>query len=63
MKKKVAALCDTNNYTFGVEKIIPCNNKSAKSMGLIFYLLTKGYLKARGIEKGIPDIEDFVDES
>ncbi len=47
VKKPVIALCDTNNLTTGVEKIVPCNNKATKSIGLILYLLAKEYLKAR----------------
>jgi len=60
IKKKIFALCDTNNYTFDIDFFIPCNNKSAKSLGLIFYLLTKGYLKAKGIKKIVKE-EDFVE--
>jgi len=61
IKKKVFALCDTNNYTFGINFFVPCNNKSAKSIGLVFYILTREYLKANKIEKEIK-IEDFVEE-
>ncbi len=61
MKKKVFALCDTNNYSFGVDSFIPCNNKSEKSLNLIFYLLTKGYVEERGIDKKI-EKEDFIEE-
>jgi len=60
VKSKVFALCDTNNYTFGIDFFIPCNNKSAKALGLIFYLMAREYLKARGIKKKF-EIEDFVE--
>jgi len=61
MKKPVLALCDTNNYTFGIEFFVPVNNKSGKSLGLVFYILARGYLKARKIDKEVK-IEDFVAE-
>jgi small subunit ribosomal protein S2 len=61
IKKKIIALCDTNNYTFGIDFFIPCNNKSNKSLGLIFYILAREYLKAKKIKKQIK-IEDFVEE-
>jgi len=62
IKKKVIALCNTNNYSFGVEKVIPCNNRNSKSLGLIFYLIAREYLKAKGIDKEIPPIEEFCGE-
>ena len=37
IKIPVISICDTNNYTFGIEKVIPGNNKSARSLGIIFY--------------------------
>jgi len=61
MKKLVVGLCDTNNLTRGITKIIPCNNKAAKSLGLILYLLAKEYLKARKESKKL-EIEDFTGE-
>ena len=48
LKKPVISLCDTNNYTTNVTKIIPCNNKSAKSIGCILYILAREYNKANG---------------
>ena len=62
MKRSVIALCDTNNLTTGATKIIPCNNKSEKSLGLILYLLAREYLKARGQEKEAKqlNLEDFA---
>ncbi|PIN91685.1 30S ribosomal protein S2, partial [Candidatus Pacearchaeota archaeon CG10_big_fil_rev_8_21_14_0_10_35_13] len=50
MKKKVLGLCDTNNYAFNIDRIIPCNNKSNKSLGVIFYILAREYLKIQGID-------------
>jgi len=60
--KKVLMICDTNNFSHGSDKIIIGNNKSPKSIGLIFYLLARGYCKARGIEKNIPDLEFWEGE-
>lgn len=62
IRKPVLALCDTNNYTFGIDHFIPCNNKANKSIGLILYVLAREYLKARKIEKELPSIEVFVGE-
>ena len=61
IKKKVLGLCDTNNYTFGINYFVPCNNKSSKSIGFIFYILAREYLKARDIKKEAK-IEDFISE-
>ena len=61
IKIPVLSVCDTNNYTQGVAKIIPGNNKSAKSLGIIFYLLTKLYVESRGIKAEIPPISEFVE--
>lgn len=47
LKKPVLGLCDTNNFTSGVTKIIPCNNKAKKSVGCILFILARGYCKAK----------------
>ena len=60
--KKVLMICDTNNFSKGADQIILGNNKSPKSLGLIFYLLIKGYCKARGIKADIPDLEWWTGE-
>lgn len=60
MKKPIYALCDTNNYTFDIDFFVPCNNKSIKSLGIVFYILTREYLKARKIKKDVK-MEDFVE--
>jgi len=62
----VIALCDTNNQTNFLDFVVPCNNKGKKSLGLMFYILTKEYLKAKGIMKDdeeLPNkLEDFTEE-
>lgn len=60
--KKVLLICDTNNFSRGADKIVIGNNKSPKSLGLIFYLLARGYCKARGIDVEIPDLDWWTSE-
>ena len=62
VKKKVLMICDTNNFSKGSDKIIIGNNKHDKSLGLIFYLLARGYCQDRGIKANIPDLEWWVGE-
>ncbi|HPD81969.1 MAG TPA: hypothetical protein PK357_02615 [Candidatus Pacearchaeota archaeon] len=57
VKKEVLMICDTNNFSKGADKIIIGNNKSPKSLGVIFYILTRGYCKEKGIDANIPDLE------
>lgn len=61
IKIPVLALCDTNNFTRRISKIIPGNNKSAKSIGMILYLLAKLYIMKRNFQVPEPKIEDFID--
>jgi small subunit ribosomal protein S2 len=61
----VIGLCDTNNNANNIDLIVPCNNKGKKSLGILFWLVTRGYLEARGmINKGgfTQTIDDFSDE-
>ncbi len=60
--KKVLMICDTNNFARFTDKIIIGNNKSPKSLGIIFYLLTKGWCKAKGIEADIPELDGWTGE-
>jgi len=63
VRKKVLMLCDTNNFSTGADKIIIGNNKSAKSLGVIFYILTNGYMKSKGMDNSkIPDLEWWIEE-
>lgn len=62
VNKKVLMICDTNNFSKGADQTIIGNNKSAKSLGVIFYLLARGYCKAKGIEADIPDLDWWTSE-
>ena len=60
-KKKVLMICGTNNFSKGADKIIIGNNKSGKSLGLIFYLLAREYLKAKGKDTTkLPDMDWWI---
>ena len=64
VKKNVLMICGTNNFSKGADQVIIGNNKSGKSIGLIFYLLARGYLKARGEDTSkIPDMDWWIEES
>lgn len=61
VKLKVMSICDTNNFTAGINFIVPGNNKSWKSLGMMFYLLTKGYIEKRKLDIPVPAIHEFVE--
>ena len=62
--KKILMICDTNNFSYGANQIIIGNNKSSKSLGIIFYLLARGYCEAHNLEtlNQIPNIEWWIGE-
>lgn len=62
INKKIIAISDTNNIVEKADAIIPANNKSNKSLGFIFYTFAKEYMKAKEIDKKLPNIEEFVGE-
>jgi len=65
VRKKVLMICDTNNFSKGGNQIIIGNNKSQKSLGIIFYILARGYCKAKGLEtlNQIPELEWWTGEN
>lgn len=58
----VLGICDSNNYRFGINQIIAGNNKSAKSLGMVLYLLTKLYIENRKLKTDVPGIEQFIED-
>jgi ribosomal protein S2 len=65
VRKKILMICDTNNFSHGANQIIIGNNKSSKSIGIILYLLAKGFCEAHNPEMTdkIPNIEWWIGES
>lgn len=61
IRLNVMSICDTNNFTAGINFVLPGNNKSWKSLGMIFYLLTKGYIEKRGLDVPAPQIHEFIE--
>ena len=62
IKVPVLTICDTNNYTAGTKMVLPGNNKSGKSLGMIFYILSKIYAEKRKLDVKVPSISEFVDD-
>ena len=62
----IIALCDTNNQSNFIDLVVPCNNKGKKSLGLLFWILTKEFLILKGkLAEGeeLPNkLEDFTEE-
>jgi len=58
----IISLCDTNNLTSNIDLIVPCNNKSNKSIGLVFWILAREYIKARKIDAKMPELKEFTGE-
>jgi small subunit ribosomal protein S2 len=62
----VIGLCDTNNQSNNIDLVVPCNNKGKKSLGLLVYLVTKGYMLNKGMIKSekefSAELDDFSDE-
>ncbi len=62
----VIGLCDTNNQANDIDLVVPCNNKGKKSVGLVFYVIAKEYMKVKGLLLGNEEMpakmEDFIEE-
>lgn len=62
----IVAICDTYNDLEFVDLIIPANNKGKKSLGIIYYLLTREILKNREEIKNNDEfkasLEDFTEK-
>lgn len=58
----VVAICDTNNESNKIDFVIPANNKGKKSLGLIFFILAREYLKLRNLQGLQEKLEKFIEE-
>src|SRR3989344_5689594 len=58
----VIGLCDTNNELNNLDLVVPCNNKGKKSLGLLFWILARDYLKLRGTIKDYKEFTPTIDE-
>jgi small subunit ribosomal protein S2 len=59
----IIALADTNNETRNVDLVVPTNNKGRRSLALVYWVLTREILKARGVIADdaafTPTVDDF----
>lgn len=62
----IIALCDTNNQSNHIDLVVPCNNKGKRSVGLVFYLMVREYMRKKGLlrtDEELPlKLDDFVEE-
>ncbi len=61
----IIALCDTNNVTDYIDVVVPCNNKTSKSIGLVLYIIAKLYVEKKGIKRKLEpkDFYEFEEET
>jgi len=48
----VVSLCDVDSDLKYIDVVIPCNNKAAQPIGLVWWFLTREVLRLRGLSKG-----------
>jgi len=58
----IVALCDANNETRNVDLVIPTNNKGRRALAMIYWLLIREILKARGVILSSEDYRLTIDD-
>jgi len=58
----VVGICDTFNETRNIDLVIPANNKSKRSMAIVFMLLAREVLKLRGQIKSDAEFKLTIDD-
>jgi len=58
----IVGLCDANNNTKYMDIIVPANNKGRRALATVYWLLTREYLKNRGVVKSDDDFDMEVEE-
>jgi small subunit ribosomal protein S2 len=58
----IVALCDTDNWIKFVDLIIPCNNKSRRSIALVYWLLAREFMKEKGLINGNEDFKYSISD-
>lgn len=62
IKIPVIGLCSTDNNTDYLDIIIPMNNKGRQSLALVYWLLAREVLKARGDLKNDADFKEKIED-
>jgi small subunit ribosomal protein S2 len=58
----IIGLCDANNETKNMDVIVPSNNKGRRALATVYWLLTREYMKNRGLIKNDEEFGMEVDE-
>ena len=58
----IVGLCDANNNTKYMDIIVPANNKGRRALATVYWLLTREYLKNRGVVKSDDDFDMEIEE-
>ncbi len=58
----VIAFCDTNNQANKIDFVVPCNNKGKKSLGIVFYIIMREFLQAKGKISSDQEVNKYFDE-
>ena len=58
----VIALCDTNNQPNNLDLVVPSNNKGKKSVGLVFYVIAREYMRKKGMLRSDEELSEPMDK-